>query len=327
MVKDSSSYNLVGVFRRKTVIKMNNDMKEYKASKKIRLFITNRPKLYRTLSSMWRFVNRGVVARIQYNLFFLKYDQEKKKIGHSPIWESIEIETLNRCNGECSFCPVNKKIDPREPKRMSDELFKKIIDELNQISYKGNIFLHSNNEPYLDVRIIDFMKYAKGRLPDAHLALYTNGTLLTLDKFKESMKYLDELYIDNYSDEGRWHDNIVEIRDYCNKENNYKNVTFSMRKQNEVLFSRGGNAPNKKNIKRQTLPCKLPFTQVVIRPSGELSLCCNDALGDFTLGDVNHESLIEIWNSEKYCNIRKILKKSRAGINMCSRCDTVLTTY
>ena len=30
-----------------------------------------------------------------------------------PIFQTIEIETINRCNGKCSFCPVNRNIDPR----------------------------------------------------------------------------------------------------------------------------------------------------------------------------------------------------------------------
>lgn len=30
-----------------------------------------------------------------------------------PLFEYVEIETINRCNGVCSFCPVNKLVDTR----------------------------------------------------------------------------------------------------------------------------------------------------------------------------------------------------------------------
>ena len=31
-----------------------------------------------------------------------------------PLFNHVEIETINRCNGICSFCPVNTNIDVRE---------------------------------------------------------------------------------------------------------------------------------------------------------------------------------------------------------------------
>ena len=40
----------------------------------------------------------------------------------SHMFHHIEIETINRCNGVCSFCPINCRIDPREKKVMSEEL-------------------------------------------------------------------------------------------------------------------------------------------------------------------------------------------------------------
>lgn len=74
---------------------------------------------------------------------------------------SIEIETINRCNNDCSFCPVNRNDDIRTPKIMKEELFYKIIDDLCNIKYTGVISLFSNNEPLLDTRLLKFLKYAK----------------------------------------------------------------------------------------------------------------------------------------------------------------------
>ena len=45
-----------------------------------------------------------------------------------PIFQGIEIETINRCNGSCSFCPINKFEDNRKLKYMESELFYSIID-------------------------------------------------------------------------------------------------------------------------------------------------------------------------------------------------------
>lgn len=296
-------------------------------TKKVRLFITNRPKLYRVLSKVWWYINRGIIAKIQYQCQFRKIDKRRNILGEEPLWKSIEIETFNRCNGECSFCPVNKNSDPRYPVKMEENLFEKIINELSELSYDGNIFLHSNNEPFLDSRIVNFMRIAKERVPKAHLSVYTNGTLLTMDKFVRAMKYLDSIYIDNYSDEGIWGGNVTEIRQFC-KENIEvgRRVTISMRKQNEVLSSRGGTAPNKEKHIRNSLPCLLVFTQLIVRPDGKVSLCCNDPLGDYTLGDLNVQTMKEVWNSSRYKNLRKALRVSRRNIEKCKYCDTVYTT-
>ena len=132
------------------------------------------------------------------------------------------------------------------------------------------------------------------------------------------------MVIDNYNDEMAVNKGLSEIYTYLqdHKEQCDK-IEFKFRKQNEVIFSRGGQAPNKKNIIGTKVPCLLPFRQFVIRPNGEVSLCCNDALGKYTLGDVSKQSIIEIWDCEKYNSIRKEMRKnSRKNLLLCKNCDT-----
>lgn len=96
-----------------------------------------------------------------------------------PLFHEIEIETINRCNGGCSFCPVNVQNDIRTEKLMDENLFYKIINELKEIRYAGRIALFSNNEPLLDKRIVVFSRYVRENLPNAQIHLFTNGTLLS----------------------------------------------------------------------------------------------------------------------------------------------------
>ncbi len=300
-----------------------------KDSRIIRIAITRLPGLYTRMAPLWRKVNKGLLARIQFFFLFKKYDKQKKMMEGKEdlLWSAIEIETINRCNGTCPFCPVNRNVDPRKPVFMKDELFYKIINELGELHYDGILSLFSNNEPYLDERIIGFMKYAKEKVPLAHLNVYTNGKLLTMDKYLGSIRYLDELYIDNYDDHGILSDNVRRIKEYCDRHPEaYDKTIIAYRRLNEVLTTRGGSSPNKKTEKKQTLPCILPFRQMVIRPDGKLSLCCNDALGKVTMGDANEDSLINIWNSRKYKKVRSILRKDRSRLKICRYCDTVTTT-
>lgn len=117
-----------------------------------------------------------------------------------PDFQDIQIETCNRCNNDCPFCPANRNNDTRKPRFMDEELFYSIIDQLYAMDYHGTISLFSNNEPLLDGRILKFVEYARKCLPNAIHYLYTNGILLNAEKFSALVKNLDVLIIDNYDD-------------------------------------------------------------------------------------------------------------------------------
>lgn len=251
-----------------------------------------------------------------------RYVQVVKNIV--PMFRYIEIETYNRCNGSCSFCPVSKNNDSREEHKMSWELFKKIINNLADLNYDGELCTFSNNEPFLDERIIEMNAYAREKLPKARMHLYTNGTLLTMDKFHGIMKYLDELIIDNYQQELKLIKPVQEIYDYLMSHEEYKGrVSIVLRKPIEILTSRGGDAPNRTNVK--TFPkngCALLFEQMIIRPDGKVSLCCNDPLGKNTLGDLNKQTLEEVWYGKPYSRIRSLVAEGRENWEHCKNCDT-----
>lgn len=247
------------------------------------------------------------------------YDSDKL-----PLFSSIEIEVINRCNGECPFCPANKYSDPRKMKKMDEALFRKIIGELGDINYSGRLALHSNNEPFLDSRIIDFAKYAREHVPNAYIYMFTNGTLVTLDKFNEIIPYLDKMVIDNYNDELKLHQNAQLINEICRKNPEIdRKVEIHVRKIHEVLNTRGGQSPNNQKKKKLSMSCILPYKQMIVRPDGKTSLCCNDPYGKNTLADLNKMTLKEAWYSERYEKVRKALRNGRSRINLCRYCDTL----
>ena len=245
-----------------------------------------------------------------------------------PVFNWIEIETMNRCNGSCRFCPVNKNDDQRPYAKMSEDLFLKIIKQLQENNYSGYIGLYSNNEPFLDNRIEKFIMIAKEYLPDACHYIITNGTLLTLERFKLVIDSLDRIIIDNYDNAFEFHKNVKDIYLYCLENDELRNkVRIVKRSADQVLTSRGGTAPNREKFKvsgwLSNVSCQYPFSQMIVRPDGKVSLCCNDALGYYTLGDLNKQSLSDVWNNQDYYEIRKKIIRGRKNIEICRGCDTI----
>lgn len=273
-------------------------------------------------------IESGDSGLSQRQYFFFKETQEYLEtieISHPPLFTSVELETFNCCNGVCSFCPVNRYADKRTHIKMSKSLFLKILKELREIGYSNRLALFSNNEPFLDSRIVDWVHIARQYLPNAYIYLYSNGTLLTEDKYKKIMKYLNYLVIDNYCEDYKTLANIEPIIELCKANEKYdKRTLISIRKSDEILYTRGGNAPNRKEkIIPLKMSCILPFKQLIIRPDGKLSQCNNDALGEVTLGDVCKSSLIEAWYSKEYMHFREKISKGRAQCILCKNCDSL----
>jgi len=207
---------------------------------------------------------------------------------------------------------------------MDESLFKKIIDDLEQLEYSGRLALHSNNEPFLDKRIESFAEIARKQLPKAYIFLYTNGSLLTVERLLKIIDNIDNIYIDNYDDDLQMSEHVQTIYDYClNDPKISPKITVELRKQNEVLTTRGGQAPNNEKRKPISLKCIFPWQQVIIRPTGKVSLCCNDAHGKYTMGNVTNQTPAEVWNSAEFKEIRRRMKKQgRLGLDLCMFCDS-----
>lgn len=241
-----------------------------------------------------------------------------------PLFMTIEIETINRCNGECAFCPVNRYDDIREFKLMDETLFKNIIEQLKALNYEGRLQIFSNNEPLMDKRICEFVKFAKEACPHSHMSFFTNGTLLNDEKFLKLIPYCDTFCIDiYYSGKANLPGNIKNIVRICNEKPELKNkVIISLINKDAIRNNRGGQSKNRIFKYRLKSSCKLPFQQIIVRPDGKLSLCCNDACGALTLGDLSKNSLLEIWHSDIYKKIREDLcYNGRSVIDLCKDCD------
>lgn len=267
------------------------------------------------------------LQRLTRNKLQQKYIEHFLKDEVPPMPLVVNLETINRCNSTCSFCTANKNAEKRPYKRMEDDLFYKIIDQLHDWGYKGHLTLYGNNEPFLDTRIVEFHKYCREKLPDSFIFLSTNGLLLTVDKLKEITPYVNQFIINNYCRDMKLHDNVKEVYDYVKahpEEFKDVDILIQMRYMDAVLTNRAGSAPNKQNtqkIIKET--CLMPYTDMFIFPDGRMGICCCDNFEVTNLADLNEVSLKDAWNSEEYKKLRQAIRNSRSDYGFCKYCDFI----
>ena len=140
------------------------------------------------------------------------------------------------------------------------------------------------------------------------------------------VKNLDLLVIDNYDDNFESIPSVKKVLDETPPPYDFKcDFQIAMRKKNQKLNTRAGSAPNRlgeENKFRPQSPCILPFTQMIVRPDGTVAKCCNDPLNKMTLGDLNRQTLREIWRGRAYQELRKeMFFNGRQNIPGCEFCD------
>lgn len=241
------------------------------------------------------------------------------------LFNLILIETINRCNETCSFCPANRELNLREFHRMDEKLFISILDQLAELDYRGEIRLFGNDEPLMDTRLPRLQKLVMDKLPDATKGLYTNGLLLTPSIFESLIPNLDWIQINNYDDELKLNESTQKIYDlYKNRDFGDKKVTIYMRKRTQMMTNRAGQTNNRSVLSHPFIsPCMYVFTQMFVRPEGKVSPCFFDVQGTHTIGDLNKERLIDVWQNNYDYFRTTLLSEGRKNIPLCSKCDSL----
>lgn len=108
----------------------------------------------------------------------------KKK--NEPFPSEVQIQTTNSCNASCQMCP-RAYIQNKTSDRMSDALFKKIVQELIDNNL-GHVFLEfmCQNEPLMDKDLFKKIRYIKDKGQTGIITMVvTNGSLFTEEKIHE----------------------------------------------------------------------------------------------------------------------------------------------
>jgi len=270
----------------------------------------------------------------------------------------IQIEPTNYCNLNCLCCSVSRS--SRKKGYIGFDLFKKIIDDASQIGVKQvDFFLHG--EPLLHPRFIEMVTYIKTKKLRVNITtngtLFEKEKTEELLHSGVNSNDLVLFSILGYSKEvhemvqkGVNHEKVVnnirymlELRKKLNLDGPKIEVVFYATPENEheknkyeefwrgvvdgvnvYRASQSFREANKQEVKipPRNKSCWLLWKRMCIFWNGNVTICCSDVNEEYILGNLNKQSIREIWNNEKMLSLKKLHKKRKfQEIPLCSHCD------
>ncbi|MGB2599774.1 MAG: radical SAM/SPASM domain-containing protein [Candidatus Omnitrophota bacterium] len=275
----------------------------------------------------------------------------------------VIVETSSYCDLSCLHCPRTDlaKSDDSFEGFMDFDLWKKIVDEVAK--YKRTTLRPFNRgEALINPDLVRMIRYAKKR-GVGNIWLNTNGLLLSPEKSKELLDTgidIIELSIDAASREtfkkikGKdVYDTVVENTIACcrQKKESYPKtkivvsfVESSLNASEKDVFLNfwkdyadyvnvrpvhqagallGDLRKSKGKKEDERLPCSMLWERLTITYSGDVCYCELDWEIKGKIGNVRDLSIKEIWNSEKYQQLRKLhIEKKFSEISLCNVCES-----
>jgi len=208
----------------------------------------------------------------------------------------VAIETIGECNRECAYCPVSL-VDKRRG-RMATEVFESIVLQLKELNYQDEIFFHFYNEPLLDKRMIDHLKFTRQHLPENFLKLVTNGDPLTLKKANAILDAgVNVLGISMHDPETE--EKAIGIIAGLQEEKRARVETYRFYDwQNHEYTNRAGTIVSDDfKVRRAASREGCDKTEFVIDYMGDVHPCSEDIGKGYVLGNVSESPLLDIWKN------------------------------
>jgi MoaA/NifB/PqqE/SkfB family radical SAM enzyme len=270
----------------------------------------------------------------------------------------ISIETHVNCNAKCFFCPY--PTSERKGEVLDKDVMEKIFSDLKDIPFehKYELIFCRINEPFLDPRVIEYVKKVDKDLKNARQMFWSNGTMINKNVI-EIIKNISNsiLYISfNSSDEDQHKDlmgfglkKVLKNLDYVHtlkKSSDFKpqvkltlinnelaNQTQKFIAERYPLFSsnvreyfewRGESFTNKSKFLKnkindaEDLPCNQYFDLHLLANNMQ-TFCCIDENGmSGNENDIRKNHILDLYNLKKKFRLNSTPRKS---IKKCNECN------
>lgn len=100
----------------------------------------------------------------------------------------------------------------------------------------------------------------------------------------------------------------------------YSMGAFATQREAELGYRPTAGNQGRLGALRDPLPCWSAFTEGHVTADGKLSACCFDANANWTMGDLNHVSFMDAWNSEVFVKLREAHLSGDVSGTVCESC-------
>lgn len=268
--------------------------------------------------------------------------------------DHVDLELASLCDMKCPMCyTITDLYNERVPKKMmKPELFKKVVDQCAENGVYS-IRLSLRGEPFLHKDIVELTRYAKSK-GIKEVSTLSNGLRLNPEIFTQMMEAgLDWLTIS--------FDGMGETYNKIRKPAIFDEAVEKIKTYHKIKKERGSIKPLIKlqaiwpSIKDdpqafyelfnpyvdhiasnplidyghsghpeyiEDFSCPILYQRLVIGSDGQVLLCSNDEYGRGVVGNVNTESLYDIWHGERMQKARDLHKKRLGYLELepCKDC-------
>lgn len=282
----------------------------------------------------------------------MKYKQEP------PF--AVQIELSEGCNLRCPFCGINGiRTAEKTYKFMDRKTAKTIATQMAAYGWNSRIEFAMHGEPTMNPIAADIVSIFRKNLPKASILMLSNGggllpgapekiralmdaglNTLGLDEYQQVklvpkiMEHLRthqgisalppnnfDIYVYPDQPEGNPHGRqaprtrrVVHIRP----------IDMSSSGTHATLNNHAGAGAPKSDAGRGK-PCAKPFREISFRWDGSVAVCCNDWRGELACGNINKDTLEDIWNGPIMDAARRRLVSGDRDFGPCDGCDA--TSY
>lgn len=258
-------------------------------------------------------------------------EESQTQTAKPPFFSLIEFNLSGLCNRTCVFCPrSNPEVYPNRNEHIPVELYEKIMGELAEVEYKGLILYSAFGEPLLYKNIEILLRLSKQYCPNVRNETVTDGDFVTPDKLRSLFDAgLDTLlismydgpeqekYFTNMKNEVGLSDKQIVLRKRWLPPEEHYGITLSNR-AGMIDLPEVGLGPIATALKQ---PCFYPFYQILVDYDGAVLLCPHDWGKKLIAGNLNDQSIHEIWNNSVMRRVRRNLANSDRNFAPCDVCN------
>jgi len=280
----------------------------------------------------------------------------KKLDEYPPL---IQIEPSSICNFRCIFCfETDKTFTDKKSGHMGTmklDLFKKIIDEIEgKVQF---VTLASRGEPLVSKEINEMIKYTSGKF--LNLKINTNASLLNEEKIHTILSSNVKTMV--FSADAADSDLYKKLRVNGSLEKTIKNIKLFREIQKKhyssnkiitrvsgVKFSKEQNFDSMMKLWGDIVdqvafvdynpwensyekppnglitPCSDLWRRMFVWWDGKINPCDVDYKSKLNIGNIEKNSIKELWNSKYYQELRSNhLESKRQNISPCNACTVV----